>query len=74
MTTAGERLVFLSGLSSEFASVHLLAIGSGSTAQEILLNYSGLSTGTAAQHILIDKSPTSFGGTWMILNRRCRRL
>lgn len=54
MTTAGGRLVALSGLGSSTASVHWQAIGAGSTAGDRLVAYSGLGTGTAAVHLMTD--------------------
>lgn len=49
--TAAERLVQLAGRTGTAAAL-LLAIGTGATAGEALVNYSGLPSGTAAQHLL----------------------
>ena len=51
--TAAERLLALSKVTGA-ASALLLAIGSGVTAGEALVDYSGLSTNTAAIHLLTD--------------------
>ena len=50
--TAADRLKQLSKLAGVSAAVMLLTIGTGATAGEALVNYSGLSTGTATEHIL----------------------
>ena len=52
MTTVGERLVTISGLSGISVSSALQSIGSGGTVGELLISWSGLSTGTVAQHLL----------------------
>lgn len=54
--TAAERLVQLAGRTGTAAAL-LLAIGTGATAGEALVNYSGLPSGTAAQHLLQDRQP-----------------
>lgn len=54
MTTAAERLVALAGRGGAAAAL-LLTIGSGATAGEALVNYSGLPSATAAQHLLADR-------------------
>jgi len=51
--TAAERLLALSKATGA-ASALLLAIGSGATAGEALVDYSHLSTNTAAIHLLAD--------------------
>lgn len=56
--TAGQRLVFLSGLASASAGQHLYAIRvSGTTSGQILVSRSGLGTATAADHLLYDAPP-----------------
>lgn len=55
MTTAAERLALLAGTSGA-AGVLLLTIGTGATAAEALVDYSGLPTATAAEHLLVDVS------------------
>jgi len=52
--TAADRLKLLSGLAGVSAAAMLLAIGSGVTTGEALVNYSQLETGTAAEHLLAD--------------------
>ena len=72
MTTAAERLVFLSGLSGVSAGQHLLALASGSTSGAILVNYSGLPTGTAAEHLLQDHAAQvaeTISGGWPVGQR-----
>lgn len=54
MTTAAERLASLSKLSGVTAAVMLLEIGSGATAGQALIDYSGLPAATAAVHLLHD--------------------
>lgn len=57
MTTAGERLVYDSGLAgSVAASVHLIAMGAGATAGERLVAYSGLGSNAAYVHLLAEPS------------------
>lgn len=51
--TAAERLVHLAGTTGTAAAL-LLMIGSGATAGEALVDYSGLPSGTAAEHLLVD--------------------
>ena len=51
--TAAERLALLAGASGA-AGVLLLTIGTGATAGEALVDYSGLPSGTAAEHLLVD--------------------
>lgn len=51
---AQERLVGLSKLAGS-AGALLLAIGSGSTASAVLMNYSGLSSESARGHLLYDR-------------------
>lgn len=58
MTTAAERLVQLAGRTGTAAAL-LLAIGTGATAGEALVNYSGLPSGTAAQHLLAERAVIS---------------
>jgi hypothetical protein len=50
--TAAERLKQISGLAGVSAAVMLLAVGTGSTTGEALVNYSGLPSATAAAHLL----------------------
>jgi len=59
--TAGDRLRFLAGQAGA-AGALLLLIGSGATAGDALVDYSGLPTGTAAQHLLADNLTTDEGG------------
>ncbi len=54
--TAAERLKQLSGLAGVSAAMMLLAISTGATASDLLVNYSKLSSGTAAEHLLVDAS------------------
>lgn len=58
--TAAERLLQLAGATGT-AAVLLLAIGTGVTSGEALVDYSGLTTGTAAEHLLTDVAPPSGG-------------
>lgn len=57
-TTAAERLVALAGTTGTAAAL-LLLIGTGPTAGDALVDYSGLSSGTAAEHILEEVQSTS---------------
>jgi hypothetical protein len=53
--TAAERLIALAGQTGTAAAL-LLLIGTGATAGDTLVDYSGLETGTAAQHLLADQA------------------
>lgn len=72
--TAAERLLSLAGASGT-AGALLLAIGSGVTAGEALVDYSGLSSATASAHLLaahaVVEPPASSGGfNMMHIDRR----
>ena len=54
MITASDRLVALSSQSGTAGHL-LLLIGTGPTAGESLVNYSGLETGTAEEHLMLDR-------------------
>lgn len=54
MTTAGDRLVFLSGSGPVTASERLVAIGVGAAAGERLVARSSLAVATAGQHLMSD--------------------
>ena len=73
MTTAAERLVALSGLSGVSAGTHLLAIGTGATAAQILVSESPLVTATAAEHLMADRGAGATPREWLIRCRRRRR-
>lgn len=55
----GERLAQISGMSGVSAATMLMSIGSGSTAGELLVSYSGLSSGTAEEHLLASGAPVT---------------
>lgn len=54
MTVAGDRLAFLSGAGPVTAGDRLVAIGSGVSAGERLVNRSSLAVATAGQHLMSD--------------------
>lgn len=54
MSTTGQRLAALSGLSGGSAAVHLRALASGLTAADLLVARSGLGTGSAMQHLMAE--------------------
>ena len=55
MTTTGQRLVHLSGLTGVSAAEHLKRIaGAAGSAGNLLVAYSRLATATAAVHIMVD--------------------
>lgn len=67
MTTAGDRLRSLAGVGGTAATL-LLLIGSGVTAGDALVDYSGLPSATAAVHLMTDvavEAPGSTGGGWV---------
>ena len=62
--TAAERLQQLSSLAGVSAAVMLLTIGTGATAAEALVDYSGLPSGTAAEHLLVDHATGAILKYW----------
>ena len=69
--TAGERLVYLSGMSGATTAQMLRRIGgqAAKTTGAALVAYSGLATGTAAQHLLTNRvmgggGPTPYRYPW----------
>lgn len=50
--TAGERLAFLSGLTTRSAGAHLASLAAGATAGARMVARSGLGVATAVQHLL----------------------
>jgi len=76
MTTAGARLLELSGLSGVAASVHFRAMvgATGSTAGEMLFNRSSLRPSATAGAHLMDGGGTRPNGAVFIVRfrRRCR--
>lgn len=62
--TAADRLRLLAGTTGSAAAL-LLAIGSGSTTGDALLDYSSIDSGTAAEHLLteVQKLKMVFGGS-----------
>lgn len=65
--TAAERLAALAGTAATAATL-LALIGSGATADAMLVNYSGLASGTAAEHLLTDRALAA--NDWLIRTRR----
>lgn len=57
MTTAGARLVLLSGGGSATAGARLAALAAGANAGARLVARSGLLSATAAVHIMYDPAP-----------------
>lgn len=71
MTTAGDRLVFLAGTSGD-AGTLLLMIGSGATASQALVSFSGLqTTETAAVHLMTDGGSGDTGTSIWLHRARC---
>lgn len=70
---ASERLKQLSGLSGVSSSEMLVAIGSGVTAGDRLVNYSGATGITAAQHLMTDVLNAVESVILTIFRRRSRR-
>jgi hypothetical protein len=66
---AGTRLTQVSGLSGVSAGVMMQAIGTGVTAGDALVNYSGLPTATAGVHLMTDVA----GGNWLFVARKRHR-
>lgn len=56
MTTAAERLVFLSGASGLTAGKHLALLAQGATAGARLVAWSGLASATAGAHLMHDRA------------------
>ena len=57
MTTAGARLVFLSGGGSAAAGARLASLAAGANAGARLVARSGLPSATAAVHLMYDPAP-----------------
>jgi hypothetical protein len=71
--TTGDRLAFLSGLSTRSAGAHLSALASGATAGAKMVVRSGLGTATAMQHLLAGGGVApSVAGLSILLRRRRR--
>ena len=62
MTTAGARLVFLSGGAPRSAGERLAGLAAGVTAGQILVARSGLGSATAAVHLMYDPAPPADPG------------
>jgi hypothetical protein len=60
VSTAGQRLIALSGLTGQTAAESMKAIGHGAglAAAALLVAYSGLASATAAVHLLTDQAAT----------------